>query len=373
MSSTGRCSDAAAVLARTAQLTTMFMDGPLATEGGTEGPLRAAVADPPGRPSYSGAMSLTTRRAERGPPRTLGELRAAGVIVRPVREEMRRNLLGVLAQRRARCCPASSASTRPVIPRSRTRCSPAITWCFLGERGQAKSRIIRGLPALLDEAIRRSSRLPAATTIRFAPICKALPPRAPRRGRRASESPGSGATQRYGEKLATPDTSIADLIGEVDPIKVAEGRYLADEETIHYGLMPRTQPRHLRHQRAARPRPRRCRSACFNLMEERTSRSKATRSACRSTCVHRRQRQPRGLHQPRPHHHAAEGPLRRPDPHPLPAHDRRTRSRSWSRRCRRSTAAAARARVPARSSRRSSRSSRFEARASQRDQPGPRA
>ena len=74
----------------------------------------------------------------------------------------------------------------------------------------------------------------------FAPICAGCRRRARGGGRRARRSPGSAATQRYGEKLATPDVSIADLIGEIDPIKVAEGRYLADEETIHYGLVPRT-------------------------------------------------------------------------------------------------------------------------------------
>ena len=127
--------------------------------------------------------------------------------------------------------------------------------------------------------------------------------------------------RRYGEKLATPDTSIADLIGEVDPIKVAEGRYLSDELTLHYGLVPRTQPRHLRHQRAARPRrahPGR------SAQRARGARRPGARlqGAAAARRVPRRVGEPRGLHEPGPHHHAAEGPLRRPDPHALPARDR---------------------------------------------------
>jgi len=109
---------------------------------------------------------------------------------------------------------------------------------FLGERGQAKSRIIRGLVSLLDE------RIPIVQDCEisdnpFAPICRACQRRL---GKEGDQLPIEwiDREQRYGEKLATPDVSIADIIGEIDPIKVAEGRYLADEETIHYGLIPRT-------------------------------------------------------------------------------------------------------------------------------------
>ena len=110
---------------------------------------------------------------------------------------------------------------------------------FLGERGQAKTRIIRSLTGLLDEWM----PIVAGSEINddpYAPGQQATP---------ATSSPSTATTtpidwvhrdDRFGEKLATPDTSIADLIGEVDPIKVAEGRYLSDELTLHYGLVPRT-------------------------------------------------------------------------------------------------------------------------------------
>ena len=109
---------------------------------------------------------------------------------------------------------------------------------LLGERGQAKSRIIRGLVSLLDEwtPILAGVEIPENP---FAPISE--------QGRQLVEELGDDAPiqwlhrdERYGEKLATPDITIADLIGEVDPIKVAEGRYLSDQLTIHFGLIPRT-------------------------------------------------------------------------------------------------------------------------------------
>ena len=109
---------------------------------------------------------------------------------------------------------------------------------FLGERGQGKSRIIRGLVGLLDAVVPAVEGC-AINDDPVAPRCRAC------RRRAAAEGDALPVVWierdlRYGEKLATPDVSMADLVGEVDPIKVAEGRYLADEETIHYGLIPRT-------------------------------------------------------------------------------------------------------------------------------------
>ena len=126
--------------------------------------------------------------------------------------------------------------------------------------------------------------------------------------------------QRFGEKLATPDTSIADLIGEVDPIKMAEGRYLSDELTLHYGLVPRIN----RGIFAINELPdlaERIQVGLLNVLEERDVQIRGHRSGSRSTscCGHG---QPRGLHQPGPHHHPAEGPLRGADPHALPLRHR---------------------------------------------------
>ncbi len=109
---------------------------------------------------------------------------------------------------------------------------------FLGERGQAKSRIIRSLVHLLDEQVPIIDGCEINDSP-YAPICRACRDRVAADGDRVAVR-WIGPDERYSEKLATPDTSIADLIGEVDPIRIAEGKYLADELTIHFGLVPRT-------------------------------------------------------------------------------------------------------------------------------------
>ncbi|NBN97411.1 MAG: magnesium chelatase, partial [Actinobacteria bacterium] len=109
---------------------------------------------------------------------------------------------------------------------------------FLGERGQGKTRIIRSLTALLDEWM----PIVAGSEINddpYQPVSRHARDLIAQHGD-ATPITWVHRDARYGEKLATPDTSIADLIGEVDPIKVAEGRYLSDELTLHYGLVPRT-------------------------------------------------------------------------------------------------------------------------------------
>ena len=170
-------------------------------------------------------------------PATLGELRRSEHQVLSVRDEMRRNLLARLALGE-RILPGIIGFDDTVIPEIENALLAGHHMVFLGERGQGKSRIIRGLTALLD---------PFAPVVQdcaindnpFQPICKVCRRRLDEMG---DDLPLSWITPdlRYGEKLATPDVSIADLIGEIDPIKVAEGRYLADEETIHYGIVPRT-------------------------------------------------------------------------------------------------------------------------------------
>ncbi len=169
--------------------------------------------------------------------RTLGELKRGGYEILPVREEMRRNLLARLT-RGERILPGIVGYDETVIPEIENAILSGHHIVFLGERGQAKSRIMRGLVSLLDE------RVPAVAGCEInddplRPICRGCRRRVAEEGD-ALPLVWIGRDHRYGEKLATPDVSMADLIGEIDPIKVAEGRYLADEETIHYGLVPRT-------------------------------------------------------------------------------------------------------------------------------------
>jgi len=168
---------------------------------------------------------------------TLGELRRSGHQVLPVREEMRRNLLAKLAAGE-RILPGIIGFDDTVLPEIENAILAGHHMVFLGERGQAKSRIIRGLAALLD-AVTPVVQGCAINDNPLAPICRECRRRATELGD-ALPIAWIPPDARYGEKLATPDVSIADLIGEIDPIKVAEGRYLADEETIHYGLIPRT-------------------------------------------------------------------------------------------------------------------------------------
>jgi len=172
-----------------------------------------------------------------GKPRTLGELKKSGYRVFPVKEEMRRNLIEKLRGRET-LFPEVIGYEESVIPLVENAVLAGHNMIFLGERGQAKSRIIRSLLGLLDE------KVPAVEGCEvhcnpFRVIC--------RRCRERSAEMGDdlplmwiGREERFGEKLATPDVTIPDLFGEVDPIKVSEGRYLSDELTIHYGLIPRT-------------------------------------------------------------------------------------------------------------------------------------
>jgi len=169
--------------------------------------------------------------------RTLGEMRKAGVEVTPVRLEMRRNLLERLRAHQ-RILPGIIGYDQSVLPEIENGVLAGHHMIFLGERGQAKSRIIRLLANLLDEwtPVVRGCEI---NDNPYAPICSACRRRLGERGEEL-EIEWIGRERRYAEKLATPDVSVADLIGEIDPIKVAEGRYLADEETIHYGIIART-------------------------------------------------------------------------------------------------------------------------------------
>jgi magnesium chelatase subunit I len=169
--------------------------------------------------------------------KTLGELKKSGVEVLTVRDEMRKNLVRHL-ESGERILPGIMGYDDTVIPEIENAILSGHHMVFLGERGQAKSRIIRGLTSLLDERIPIVEGCEISDNP-YTPICRACRKRAAELGDRLPLQ-WVGRDHRYGEKLATPDVSIADLVGEIDPIKVAEGRYLADEETIHYGLVPRT-------------------------------------------------------------------------------------------------------------------------------------
>ena len=170
-------------------------------------------------------------------PKTLGELRAGEYRVLSVKEEMRKNLILKLRSGQE-VFPGIIGYGDSVIPRIETAVLAGHDMVFIGERGQAKSRLIRALTGLLDEEtpVIKGSELNEDP---YSPVTS--------NARKVVDEYGDetliewiGRDERYTEKLATPDVSIADLIGEVDPIKVAEGRYLSDETTIHFGLIPRS-------------------------------------------------------------------------------------------------------------------------------------
>jgi len=170
-------------------------------------------------------------------PRTVGELKKAKYTVRPVKEELRQNLIAKVCKGEE-LFPGIVGYEETVIPQFENAILSGQDIIFLGERGQAKTRMMRSLVNLLDEEIPAMSGCEINDNP-YQPICKSCREKLKALGDRA-EIIWLRREERYGEKLATPDVTIADLIGEVDPIKVAEGRYLSDELTIHYGLIPRT-------------------------------------------------------------------------------------------------------------------------------------
>ena len=170
-------------------------------------------------------------------PSTLGELRASGWQSVPVKEELRRNAVARVSAGRP-LFDGVLGYEDTVMPQLENALLAGHDVVFLGERGQAKTRMIRSLTGLLDEWM----PVVAGSEINddpYHPVSRHARDLVAQRGD-ATPIEWVHRDDRYGEKLATPDTSIADLIGEVDPIKVAEGRYLSDELTIHYGLVPRT-------------------------------------------------------------------------------------------------------------------------------------
>ncbi len=168
---------------------------------------------------------------------TIGELRASGWRSRSVKDEMRGNLLEKI-RRGEPLLPGIMGYDETVLPQIENAVLAGQDVILLGERGQAKSRIARSLVGLLDEWIPAV----AGAELHDDPFLPISPYAVAAVAEQGDATPITwiGRGDRYAEKLATPDISIADLIGEVDPVKVAEGRYLSDELTIHYGLLPRT-------------------------------------------------------------------------------------------------------------------------------------
>ncbi|HYS54031.1 MAG TPA: AAA family ATPase [Thermoanaerobaculia bacterium] len=168
----------------------------------------------------------------------LGELRNSGYRVRSVKDEMRENLLAKIA-RREKIFPGIHGYDRTVIPALHNAILSKHDIILLGLRGQAKTRILRSLTSLLDE------RIPVieGCEINDSPLQAAC-----KRCRRLAAEKGDDLPitwmhrdERYREKLATPDVTVADLVGDIDPIKAANQRLTyADEEVIHYGIIPRT-------------------------------------------------------------------------------------------------------------------------------------
>ena len=168
---------------------------------------------------------------------TLGQLRESGYQVVPVREEIRRNLIGKIRAEEI-VFPGIVGFNDTVIPQLENAILAGQDVILLGERGQAKSRLIRSMVNLLDDFIPKVAQC-EINDDPFNPICQECREKAQEFGDNLPVE-WVPRDERYSEKLATPDISIADLIGEIDPIKVAEGRYLSDELAIHYGLVPRT-------------------------------------------------------------------------------------------------------------------------------------
>jgi magnesium chelatase subunit I len=168
---------------------------------------------------------------------TLGALRRSGAQSRSVKQEIRDNLVRKL-QAGEKLFPGIIGFDETVIPQLVNAILSRHNFILLGLRGQAKSRILRGLTSLLDEQI---AVVPGCEIHDdpLRPLCAACRARVAKEG---DNMPIAWRTReaRYVEKLATPDVTIADMVGDIDPIRAAQaGLNLSDELTMHYGLLPR--------------------------------------------------------------------------------------------------------------------------------------
>ena len=170
-------------------------------------------------------------------PETLGALVESGYKSRSVKEEIRTNLVKRISDD-LEVFPGIVGFDQSVIPQIQNAILAGQDIILLGERGQAKSRIIRLMVDLLDDHIPfiKGSEInddPLHPISQYGIEILA-------KDKNDTKLSWLSKEDRYSEKLATPDVSVADLIGEIDPIKVAEGRYLSDALAIHYGMIPRT-------------------------------------------------------------------------------------------------------------------------------------
>lgn len=172
-------------------------------------------------------------------PTTLGALRASGHEHRTVKQEMRENLLALMRSTSTpgERFPGIVGFDETVLPELERAVLAGHDVVLLGERGQGKTRLIRTLLLLLDEW----TPVVEGSELGEHPYDPVVPATRRRVAELGDDLPVAWRhrSERYAEKLATPDTSIGDLIGDVDPVKVAQGRTLGDPDTIHYGLVPR--------------------------------------------------------------------------------------------------------------------------------------
>jgi len=170
-------------------------------------------------------------------PTSVGALRATGHVQRSIKDEIRNNLLSALREGRDPW-PGVVGFADTVLPQLERALLAGHDVVVLGERGQGKTRLLRTLVGLLDEW----TPVIAGSELGEHPFDPIIPSSLRRAAELGDELPITWRhrSERYAEKLATPDTSVGDLVGDVDPIKVAEGRSLGDPETIHFGLVPRS-------------------------------------------------------------------------------------------------------------------------------------
>ena len=278
-------------------------------------------------------MSVTTsasakQSAQHPKPQTLGELKRipdfdAGRVSRSVKDEIRSNLLRAI-ERGEPLFPGIHGYEDTVVPQIINALLSRHNFILLGLRGQAKSRILRGLVNLLD------TEIPVIIGCEInddplKPICRSC------RDKIAAEGDNTPIAwmprdARYVEKLATPDVTMADIIGDIDPIRAARGgRDLSDELTIHYGLLPRAN-RGIFGINELPDLAGKIQVGLFNIMQEGDIQIKGYPLRLPLDVASGFHRQPGGLHRPRQNHHPAERPHRRRNPHPLSL---QRRAKAW--------------------------------------------